>query len=127
MIEPELIDGIGNAGRRHDDGSGRAGDPERILLQECEDFAWHPGGRGDGSDRRNSKTGAGRRFPGQQIDKEDVSGTTARSNISKYFPDSFRHTATEGWDMRAHATEIVKIDFRRADRGRTAPVGSAEN
>jgi trimethylamine--corrinoid protein Co-methyltransferase len=107
MIEPELIDGIGTV----DDGM--TTDLIGLVIQN--EFC-----------SRNVRIAQGIRVDAETDLFEDLvsqgpgggflgcksTRKLFRDNseiyVSKYFPDSFRHTATEIADMRLHALEIVK-------------------
>ena len=107
MIEPELIDGIGT----QDDGM--TTDLAGLVIQNeycCRNVRISLGIRVDEETDLIAeivKQGPGGGFLGSKSTRK-MFRDNSEIYISKYFPDSFRHTATEGWDMRAHATEIVK-------------------
>ena len=107
MIEPELIDGIGTM----DDGM--TTDLAGLVMQNefCNrNVRIAQGIRVDEETDLIAdiiKQGPGGGFLGSKSTRRMFRDNT-EIYVSKYFPDCFRHTATEIEDMRQHANEIVK-------------------
>lgn len=107
MIEPELIDGIGTM----DDGM--TTDLAGLVMQNefsCRNIRIAKGIRVDEETDFTAeiiKQGPGGGFLGSKITRK-MFRNNDEIYVSKYFADSYRHTATEHADMRERATEIVK-------------------
>ncbi|HWQ78274.1 MAG TPA: trimethylamine methyltransferase family protein [Anaerovoracaceae bacterium] len=107
MIGPELIDGIGTM----DDGM--TTDLAGLVMQNefcCRNIRIAHGIRVDEETDLTAeiiKQGPGGGFLGSKTTRKLFRDNT-EVYVSKHFPDSFRHTATEHEDMRKHATEIAK-------------------
>jgi trimethylamine--corrinoid protein Co-methyltransferase len=107
MIGPELIDGIGTM----DDGM--TTDLAGLVIQNeycCRNIRIASGIRVDEETDLTAeiiRQGPGGTFLGSKTTRK-LFRNNSEIYISKYFPDSFRHTATEQDDMNRLATEIVK-------------------
>jgi len=107
MIEPELIDGIGTM----DDGM--TTDLAGMVMQNefcCRNVRIARGIRVDEETdliEEIIKQGPGGGFLGSKSTRR-MFRDSSEIYVSKVFPDSFRHTATEMEDMRRHATEVAK-------------------